>query len=193
MIIGVDVDNTFLASDKCWWEWLKHIYKRHTYSSLDDATVFGGYGNVKYNLAKYFTDKFDDSKCPLDYFRREGVYDTVPPVEGAVEYVNKLIDEGHTINFITHNMGLGGKSKYDRIHFLLGHKNFNYFVTKEKQYVKCDVLVDDRNNFLNIMDPKECQAIRISTRYEQFEKLNEGIPTFKNWEGIYHFIQQISD
>ena len=126
--LGVDVDLTTLRSDAAWWKWLKRM-------TLDDDVPdtiqeFIEQGNqVDYYIASHFKDPVNVNVHPLDFWRNEGVYDTIEPVEGAVETINELMKVWDIV-FVTHNKGNGGRSKYNNLVRYFGKGNFSYVLTQ---------------------------------------------------------------
>lgn len=210
MRIGIDVDLTTVESDVAWWNWLLNMcFIKDDYmdllplnSSLHDFTQ-----NIKdrkdeqisYNLAKYFESPINDNVDPMDFWRNEGVYDTVYVRTDAYVYINRLINDGHEIVFITHNKGNGSRSKYNLLARTFGKYNFAYVVTKEKYLVDVDVLIDDRHEFCNQMLQKGKHAALIETPYVQCyelvdaSKMNGQFRKVQDWGQFYQFIQYLEN
>lgn len=158
-VIAIDVDLTVCKIDVLWWEWLCCI--TNTMKPFPE-------GEVDYDLSEYFRHELGRAgRDGLDFFRQEGVYDFAEPVAGSVKAIKELKDNGHTILFVSAIKGNHHKSKFL---FLQKHFPFmdGFLATKEKQFVKCDVLIDDRNKFLNLVD---CVKIKFYTQYTQCEPL----------------------
>lgn len=173
-IIGIDVDLTVVRTDKSWWEWLASRCDNKRQSLPD--------GELNYNLASYFPEVSD----PYGYWRHEDVYDDLTPMEECVDIIRDLC-ERHEVIFISACKGNHHKSKY---YFLKRHfpKMSGFLATKEKQYVNCDVLIDDRNNFLNITPAKH--KLKLKTQYTQDEELTAVVAHCDDWNHIDRVLKQ---
>lgn len=184
--IGIDVDLTTLESDVSWWNWLQNMCRGEYANTPLEKVVESHNGRACYNLAAYFPEPINRNVHPLDYWRNEGCYDLVKPRDDAMIFINKLIDEGYEIVFITHNKGNGSRSKFNCLTRYFGYGNFSYIVTKEKHLVDVDCLVDDRNEFLNNFT--RGKAIRIETPYTQSQSTADHIIKTNDWSEIYELI-----
>jgi 5'(3')-deoxyribonucleotidase len=188
--IGVDVDLTTLRSDKSWWIWLKNMAEKNTLPH--DIEDFIGQGNeANYNISSHFPPMQNRNVDPFDFWRQEGVYDTIPAVDGAVENI-KLLMNDFNIVFVTHNKGNGGRSKFNNLDRLFGRGTFGYVVTREKFLVKMDVIVDDRNDFLNMCAKNGIPSIKIHTPFIQYESPHNSLVNKRDWNEIYdHLINTL--
>lgn len=210
MRIGIDVDLTTVESDVAWWNWLLNMcFIKDEYIDLLplDSSLHEFIQNIKehkdeqisYDLTKYFTPPINSNVSAMDFWRNEGVYDTVRVRGDAYYYIIQLIKDGHEIVFITHNKGNGSRSKYNLLARKFGKRNFAYVVTKEKYLVDVDVLIDDRHEFCNQMLQKGKHAALIETPYVQYVDLvdvSEMKGQFKevqNWKQFYQFIQDLEN
>lgn len=193
MKIGIDVDLTTLASDEAWWRWLH--YMTHGYSDGDPAKVLRmlkreKWGELNYGIYSYFPKMLNHNVHPMDFWRNEGVYDTIGPVEGAEHYIKALMDiPTARIVFVTHNKGNGGRSKYNNLVRLFGKSNFDFIVTKEKHLVKLDCLVDDRMEFMNHCAASGIASFAFETAFKQTEKPHENVLFCRTWHQVYHSIK----
>ena len=70
---------------------------------------------------------------------------------------------------------------------------WGYVATKEKKFIKCDVIVDDRNDFLNQVDNSKVELIKFKTPFEQHETLKHSVLTETNdWFKIKELIEEIA-
>lgn len=184
--VGVDVDLTTLRSDINWWTWLKHMaYDNNMPENIENHINEGH--KLQYNLSTHFPQMRNRNVHPMDFWRQEGVYDTIKPVEGAVRGIHYLMDK-YNIVFVTHNKGNGGRSKYNNLARLFGSENFGYVVTKEKYLIKMDYLIDDRNSFLNRCHLFGITPIKIHTPFIQEEEPEEHIIEKRNWDHILDYM-----
>lgn len=180
MRIGVDVDLTVAQSDKIWFEWL--CMKTGIRPTLP-------LNNINYNLGHYFAQICNTKGVdPLDFWRSTNVYTDMPTVNDSVEVLKELHEMGHEIVFISALKGDHHKSKYYWL-----KKNFPFmsgFVgTREKDLVDVDVLIDDRNNFLNSMNGS-CLKFQIFTPYEQYEDPHPDVILGVGWLEILEFFKE---
>jgi len=181
-VLGVDVDLTTLRSDRAWWTWLKHMTKDTRLPNTIDEFI--AHGNpVSYYIAEHFGEPYNDNVEVLDFWRNEGVYDTIEPVTGAVEAIGELMDRFNIV-FVTHNKGNGGRSKFNNLVRHFGKGNFGQIVTKEKYLARIDALVDDRNDFLNDCASSGILSIRINTPFIQHAPAHQDIIELDTWEEI---------
>jgi len=181
-VIAIDVDLTVCAIDKLWWEWLCNVTNTLKPFPTED---------VEYDLSNYFRKELGlNARDGLDFFRQEGVYDFAEPVTGCVEAIKELSEAGNTIIFVSAIKGNHHKSKYFFLNRHFGEHMDAFIATKEKNYVKCDVLIDDRNMFLNKVD---CLKIKYVTKYTQCEELNPEPLThvIDDWSKIPNLISSL--
>lgn len=183
MIIAVDVDLTVCAIDKLWWQWLNALHhKDHTFPT-DDV--------LDYNLGVFFSDLPDpyagyDHK---DFFRRDGIYDFAEPVEMSVESLLKIKGMGHQVVFVSHVKGNHHKSKYYWL-----KRNFPFMdafiATKEKGFVRADMLIDDRYEHLNAFQGLYTNLL-FETPYTQFNEPLRGYKKAENWIQVVDYIEKL--
>lgn len=184
--IGVDVDLTTLQSDKAWWQWLWNMTSGHNLPpSIDDYVKEGNL--LDYDLSSHFPRLDNDNVDPFDFWRQEGVYDWIEPIDGAVPAIKKLMEYANIV-FVTHNKGNGGRSKFNNLARLFGKDNFSYVVTREKFLVKMDYMIDDRNDFLNDCAQNGIRCIRLITPHKQYEDQHSKIIPLENWHEIQHYM-----
>lgn len=196
--LGIDVDLTVLKSDEAWWEWLVHMsiapkdvdttipLKEMKHVAMTNKNL------IPYNLSQYFDETLNHNVDHMDFWRNEGVYDTILPREDAKEVLRRLSDDFKLV-FITHSKGNAGRSKYNNIARMLGHRNFSYIITKEKHLVNVDYMIDDRVDILNKCVENGIKAIKINTRYTQDAYPLEDIITLPDngKEDDWYFIERI--
>lgn len=161
MRLGVDVDLTVVDTGREWFNFLRSISSMEvpTYEELLNTN-----GNLPYSMADTFKD-LNSQKC-LDYWRNEHVYDNLKPIKDSVEVLEDLkLSKGYEIVFVSTIKGNHHKSKY---YFLKRHFPFmdGFIATKEKEYAKVDMMVDDRLNVLERMD-KGVIAVQYVTPFTQ--------------------------
>lgn len=164
-ILVCDVDGVVVDLSRQWWEWLceqsptdgpKPPSFEETKTFYDFHTPFKHL--VEIDVAHYF-------------WKRVSLYDEAEPVEGAVEFINTFKKSGFDIVFASHCEGQHSKSKWE---FL--KRNFpvdGFMATREKQYVKANIAIDDRLDHLVNRDDKETLLILKDTPHRQDPTLLE--------------------
>jgi 5'(3')-deoxyribonucleotidase len=174
--IAIDVDQTVVRSDLAWWKWLNRL--------TDCYYEFPEGDNLEYNLSSYFKDELAEIGVDgMDFWRYEGIYDWMSPMDDAVEVIKILGSLGWEIVFVSAIKGHHHKSKYT---FL--RKYFpcmaGFIATKEKQLVSCDVMIDDRNE--NLGYSRARTNIKFLTPYHQTVMIpDKKVIVLDNWMDIY--------
>ena len=180
-ICCVDVDLTVVDIGESWLNWLNHMSGLSL--TMEDCIPNYGFGD-------YFTDALKNvSMSPYDYFRQEGLYDTLEPIKGSVEALRRLKEHGWDIVFVSHIKGNHHKSKYN---FLKRYFPFmeGFLATQEKHYVKHDMLIDDRNKSLNAAD-ENAILVKMHTPYDQCQLLEREVWSLENWGEFEQFIEEV--
>lgn len=166
--IAIDVDLTTVDTGEAWLHWLLEKGDKECVIIPNDV--------IDYNLSVYFPEVED----PYDFWRTEDVYDRLSPLPNAEKVINSLCKR-HDVVFVSAIKGNHHKSKYN---FLKKHfpDMAGFIATKEKQFVRCDVMIDDRHTFLNKSTAKH--NIMLETRYTQDEALNKVVSHCEDWEHI---------
>lgn len=178
MRIGVDVDLTVVDTAREWYNYL--MTKTSLVLPSYDEQIASGV-TIEYDYAKIFTDLSRDV-C-LEYWRPEGIYDGLSPIKDSVEVLQDLkFSKGYDIVFVSTIKGNHHKSKY---YFL--KKNFPFMdgliATKEKEYAKVDMLIDDRCSVLQrLIQPTF--GIQFKTPFDQYTDFK---PSYvcDSWEEIH--------
>lgn len=180
--IGVDVDLVLASSDIAWFNWLCRVTKTYSKLNVDFKPPFN------YDLSTYFKDYLDGID-PYDFWRNEGVYDWIDPVPGSQRALAQLKNEiDCKIIAVSHCKGNHFKSKWQFLKRNFGDNIDSYVVTKEKENVRVDYLIDDRNNYLNKM-PEDVTCIRFETPYTQSEEPKREILVKNTWEDIVEYFR----
>lgn len=134
-ILAVDVDCTVVEIQKKWLAYLNSLVDESKKVSSEEV-------EGTYNYMKFFPSISEN-----DGFRRfwnaSDVYDDMEPITGSVEFIERMRNElGYKVVFVSHIEGNHGKSKHE---FLKRFFEFDAFVaTREKMFVRCDIIIDDR-------------------------------------------------
>jgi 5'(3')-deoxyribonucleotidase len=181
LTIGVDVDLCVVNTDWEWWSWMITNYGPPT--GAQDLRMLR-----KYNLTAYWPNEDPDKL--MNFWRQEGLYDNLQPIQGSFRTLLDLSEDGHKIVFISSVKGNHNKSKY---YFLKRHFPFmsGYIATKEKHFVDVDVMIDDRDTNL-LPFKKGVKLIRYKTNYIQGVEPNPRIEIIDGWYKIWDSVNDFS-
>lgn len=179
MIVGVDVDGVVVDTSTRWLEWLQKETGRELIVR----------GKLNYDLTVYFEEELElKGMDGYEFWRESTLYDDMEPIPGAVETLTKLYKEGHEIVWVSQLKGNHFKSK---VNFLKKHFPFWFGLigTKEKQYARVDVLVDDRTSHLN-KQPADTYKILFDSNYiNEDYSVYGGYTVCKDWDEVYKEIR----
>lgn len=178
----VDVDLTVVDAVS---PWIDHMNK------LTGASFEIQSGQLyPYNLTaiyKHFLETEEDIGMLFDYWKQRDIYDNLVPYEGAVEALSTLNKRGYDIVFASVVKGDHSKSKY----YML-KKYFPFMAgcafTREKGYIKADVVFDDRNDYLRQFGIPT-KRIRVNTPFTQ----DVECPVFASidhWDQVHDLIEE---
>lgn len=200
-IIAVDVDQTVVDTAQVWFDWLLskstntdtniinlEQFKNNCVNSEGKLTP-----SVKYNLSEYFPSITID---PMSFWHTSDLYDELQPIKGSIESLKKLKDIGYNIVFVSYCKTGHFKSKWK---FIQRHFPFadGLVATSNKQYIRCDYIIDDRLEYIVNMDDKTKRII-YNTVYEQGlftnmmnDLLQQDNDTYKvavDWQEVFDII-----
>ena len=174
--ICIDVDDTIHYLTKAWAKWLNEKYT----TTVDYSNI------VDWDITQYWPNLTMDQIC--EALRTPEFWDTVEPMQDAIEYIQKLQEDGHKIYLCT-------STDYRIAPFKFAKTIEKYFpfidrhdiiLTYNKKMIDCDFLIDDGfhnlgGNFYSILfDAPSNSKIDIS----QYNNIVRA----PNWEFIYNFI-----
>lgn len=181
-IAVIDCDQTVVDSAYAWYEWLE-MMTRAGYS-YDVVQKHYNFSDV---YASVWLDK-EVAGHPYDFWRGKSVYDNLEPLKGSVEALQTLKNVGYDIVFVSAIKGNHTKSKWN---FLQKHFPFMdaFIATKEKGYVRADLVIDDRNRFLNMFNGEEVKLIRKHTPFDQDVAMEQPLfASFNDWESFNFYL-----
>lgn len=181
LTILIDMDDTIELLAKAWVAFLNDRYGTSvTPETLSDWEVW-----------KFFPGlSKDEVYAPL---YEDEFWDWVEPMEGASDYIQKIMDDGHKVLIVTASTYHTLKPKMEKVLF----KYFPYFswhdviVTYQKQLIKGDVLVDDGPH--NLIGADCCKILMDSPHNRKFDAESNGIIRVKNWSEVYSEIKNIAE
>lgn len=180
-VIAIDLDITLFDTDTLWLLYLSEKESEHY--SMNDFQEDCKRGNVSYNLTEYFPTITTEEG--MKFWKDPAIYEECNIHHHAVETIKQLYQANCEIVFVTYCMGCPEHTrvKIKRLQkdfpFLLPD-DFNFVATKKKGTVRCDVLIDDRNTFLN-QQPENVKIIKYYSPYSQEETLDREHTLCKDW------------
>ena len=190
MRLGVDIDDTIALTNE------KLIETAIRY----DNEVLGGRGFRDKDAYK-FVEMFYWDKTNVNnfftYVRKSNFFLELDVIDGALEYLNKLFDEGNEIYFITYRSGKD-KIVYEMTRDWLSNKGFKYnklFMDGSNKGMICknnqiDLFIDNSYEHIESANMYGIPSILFNTIY------NKDIPDVNrkyNWEEIYNYVKEVSD
>lgn len=177
--ICIDMDDTIEDLLPNWLKWLEDQYNFPAdYEQMKSWDIL--------SMFPFLT--CDQIYGPL--FDRE-FWKRVKPKEGAVEYIKKLIDEGHDIYICT-------ASHYDSVQHKFAEVLENYFpfidykhiiIAYNKQMIKCDIMIDD--GYHNLIGGDYLKLLFDANYNRSFDEKEHNILRVKSWKEIYDTIHTL--
>ena len=173
----IDMDNTVVNFDK-------HV--------IDIMNKDKG---MNYNWEDNTDWWWQDTGVEKEYFEevitRQGTFLNCEPVEGAIEYIDKLYKEGCKITFLTLPQWDNMYCVIEKIEWLKSHfewfdENKHIVLTKQKHllYKPFRVLIDDTISYLDTWKSiKICKGTNINKDYKGYR--------YEKWEDIYKLINKM--
>lgn len=192
MRIGLDIDDVILDTDKALLEefLIEDKNKRNK-------------GIINENADYIMSGMFDWSKEEIKEFlanNMERIAENVKPLEGAKEYIDKLLEDGHEIYLITNRAFPNYKNPRETTEESLRKNNINYTKliitetndkTKECLDYKIDIMFDDRaSNCFKLLEKNiNCCLMR-----SRFERRNfENLQIVNNWKELYNKVCELNN
>lgn len=187
--IGIDFDLTVVDCVFQQGGWIDHLNAMsYHYISKEQ---FSNMEEIQYDLGKYYPDLTESES--FSFWKDTSLYQKLKPYEDAVKVINNLAEQGHKIIFISHCQTNHFKSKVvaAKEWFNIPKESFGFCATKEKHFVNVDVMIDDRNVFLNSFNDKVIK-IKFDTKFTQCEDLKVSLDFHSNkWEDIKEFLDGV--
>lgn len=182
MRIGIDIDDTITNS----WEYLKPIYEKEFDIKINDTSL-PYYKAVNEKIDLTF-DEFAGRLNKYDYLKTN-----IPIKTDAIEILNKLKQEGHTIIFITAR-GKTYKDPYKITKEYLDKFNIPYdkiILEAWDKSISCqeeeiDLFIDDSPKHCEEVIDNGIDVLMMETNY------NKNYSQFKhvaNWYQVYDYIE----
>lgn len=174
-ILAVDLDETCVSVLPLWLSWCNTMFDKQL--RMEDI-------NFNYDLTQVF------GKAAIDFWSTPNLYDYLVPMEGCVEALSGLCDNGWQIGFVSYTKKSHFESKCNFINKWFPFRSFIHN-TKEKNFTRCDYFIDDRNYYLNIQ-PECVTPIKMSTPYTQDVSLSKEVMLVLNWKQLYNNLLEIN-
>ena len=160
--------------------WVKYLNLRHgTTVTYDDVT--------DWNLDKAFPELTkEEVYAPL---RERELWETVKPLPGAVEYLKKLVDDGHDVYIVTATNYYTVRDKMELVLFkYFPYINWNHvIIAQKKQMIQGDILLDDNPN--NLIGGKYCGILMTAYHNKTYDAEANGLLRVDSWAEAYYAIK----
>ena len=178
--ILVDMDDTIENCTEAWVHYVNERFGTHTDpESLRDWDVSKAFPTL--TREQVYSVTFED-----------GFWHTVKPIDGAAEYMKKLIDDGNKIYIVS-------CAAYETMRVKMKDVLFKYFpfiewkdviVASRKQMIKADYLVDDGVH--NHIGGEYKSLLYTAPHNCEYDAEANGMIRVNNWEEVYRIISEDS-
>lgn len=163
-IICFDVDNTVINSGERMGLWLAS--QQWYQDCFDHQKAAYEYATTRYtpwegiDLPKYWQEK------AISWWKQEGLFDDMRPSDEVMSSLENLHRKGHTIVFASHVEGAHAKSKVQFLKRWFPYMDA-FLATRQKHYVRCDYLVDDRaSNLIRVSPLSGIVPVYLKTEFD---------------------------
>lgn len=180
LTILVDMDDTIECLSEAWVDYLNTRYG--TTVKHEDIT--------EWNVSKFFPELSKEQV--YDVLLEDEFWNFVRPMEGASEYLQRLINDGHKVFIVTSSHYKTMKAKMENVLF----KYFPFLswddviVTSHKNLIKGDVIVDDGPH--NLEDGQRYKLLFDAPHNRTYDAGCNGMTRVRNWEEAYAAITIIA-
>ena len=181
LIIGVDIDNVLNNLT----ESVLKVYNADSGDNLSLSDI------TAYHIENFVKSEYKETFW--HYFLDKRVWKGISIIDGCREVIAKLHNEGHKIIFVTTTEAENLPKKKNWL-----QRNFPFLEIRKclyscprKQYIKCDILIDDC--LKNLVGDKEYYSVCLTYPWNTTE-LEESTPMFtraKDWNEIYSKVKMI--
>lgn len=194
MIINIDIDNTtndFIEKFVYYLNGLQSRLEPISYTFYNPRSDIEVKDITNYKLA--LSTGVRDEILETMFFRNNAFYETLEPLENAVETIKELVERGNTVRFVT-------AIRYDvvqaRIDFIKKYFPFidpdtQLIVTNNKEAIYADIVIDDCiDNLKNVN--KDCRYIVFSQPWNKNVLPAVGYPVAtecSNWYEVHSILR----
>lgn len=179
LTILIDMDDTIENLIVCW---IKKLNERYG-TTVQYSDV------ICWDMAKIFPTLTKDQI--FEPLFDETFWDEVQPIEGSVEYIQKLIDDGHSVYIVTNSHYNTLKPKMEKV--LLRYFPFiswrNVIIASNKQMIMGDILIDDAIH--NLTGGEYIKFLMDAPHNHSFNAEENGMTRVHSWKEIYDLINNI--
>lgn len=174
--ILVDMDDTI---ENCTEAWVHYVNKRFGTDVNPDSLR-------DWDVSKAFPTLTREQVYGVTF--EEEFWHTVKPIDGAAEYLKKLIDDGNKIYIVS-------CAAYETMRVKMEDVLFRYFpfiewkdviVASKKQMIKADYLVDD--GIHNHIGGEYKSLLYTAPHNCEYDAESNGMTRVNNWEEVYGII-----
>lgn len=181
LTVLIDADDTIENLCEVWVSWLNEKYNT-TVSPTDIK---------EWDMTKAFPTipRSEVFKPLFD----EAIWKRVTPLPGAVENIQKLIEDGHKVIIVTasHPDTISNKWHYVVEKYFPYITSHDIIVTSKKQLIKGDVLVDDAPH--NLEDGDYFKILFDAPHNQSYDAEAKDMTRVYNWDEIYFVINDIAN
>ena len=123
----------------------------------------------------------------------EAMWRNVKPLDGAVDYIQKLMQDGHEVVVVTasHYDNVGMKMRNVLVRYFPFIPYDNVIITSRKQMILGDVLIDDAPH--NLIGGKYKGILFDAPHNRAFHAEKYGMRRVKSWKEIYEVITELEN
>lgn len=179
MVILVDMDDTIETLGPAWCDWLDKKYDTGIkYEDLTGWIVADTYPQLTKEQI------FEPLFLPE-------LWDTVKPIDGAAEYLKRMMDDGDEIYILTSTHYKNVAMKMDKVLFkffpFLNRRQI--IIADKKQMIKGDILIDDAPH--NLMGGDYEKILLDAPTNRNFKEGIYDIHRAFSWEQVYEIVHEI--
>lgn len=185
ILIDIDLTICSVAND-----WKRYLENRYGVENFDTGRYLSGV-QLDYNLSNYVKEGLiSDVKERLDFWRQGNIYNHIELFDDCKDVINSLHDNGDTIIFVSYCKAGHLTSKWNLLRrnfpWVEDSPNGGFVSTKRKEFIDADVIIDDRNTFLE----KHPAGVKIKykTPYTQCCNLDKPHVELSSWLEIKEFL-----
>lgn len=178
--ILVDIDDTVISLLPAWCKWINNKYNLSV--KPDEIT--------DWDVAKFFPTL--TRQQVFEPLHTNQFWETVEPIDGAIEHLQQLVEDGFKIYFCTATDYRNVQSKYENI--IMKYFSFipwsQVIVAKDKQMIDADFIIDDG---VHNLENRDGIKILVSAPHNlNYDATENGMYRIDNWETIYKCIKSFT-
>ena len=178
--ILIDIDDVMNNLCEEWCNWLNEKYGCNvTYQQV-----------TEWDMSKFFPQLAKDQV--YEPLHNAALWDRLKPKPGAVEYIKRLIDDGHKVFLCTSTDYRNVQAKFERVI----QRYFPYIrwsqviVTSCKQMINADILIDDGVH--NLEGGDYIKILMTAPHNKKYDEEANEMLRADNWEDAYNHIVKIN-